>query len=104
MALVEASVTNAPVGGRAATGERSGITNAPVGATQVQPSGATPGSAQPGANSFTESQARSRVEGQGYTQLGELTKDPNGIWRGRAMRNGQGVEVMVDYQGNVTHR
>jgi hypothetical protein len=36
--------------------------------------------------------------------VGELTKDSNGVWRGRAMRNGQSVEVAVDYQGNVTHR
>lgn len=58
----------------------------------------------PGANSFTEGQARSRMEAAGFTNVGELTKDEQGIWRGRAMRGGQQVSVMLDYQGNVTTR
>ena len=59
------------------------------------------GPLEPGANSFTEGQARSRIEAAGFTNLGELTKDENGIWRGRAMRGGQQVEVGLDYRGNV---
>ena len=54
-----------------------------------------------GANSFTEGQAKSRLNDQGYTDVGTLAKDKDGVWRGKATRNGQSVSVGVDYQGNV---
>ncbi|WP_198379337.1 hypothetical protein [Roseomonas sp. KE2513] len=54
-----------------------------------------------GANSFTEGQARSRIEAAGYTGVQELKKDESGVWRGRAMRGGQTADVGLDYQGNV---
>jgi hypothetical protein len=56
-----------------------------------------------GANSFTEGMARSRIEDKGFANVGPLTKDDDGIWRGRALRNGQPVDVALDYQGNVFH-
>ncbi len=56
----------------------------------------------PGANSFTEGQARSRMEDAGYSGLSNLHKDDQGIWRGRGMHGGQQVDVALDYQGNVT--
>ena len=56
----------------------------------------------PGANSFTESQARSRIEGAGFGGVTGLHKDDQGIWRGHATRAGQPVAVALDYQGNVT--
>lgn len=63
--------------------------------------GSRMGSLEPGANSFTEGQARSRMEAAGFTNLEGLRKDDNGIWRGRAMRSGQQVDVGLDYRGNV---
>jgi hypothetical protein len=54
-----------------------------------------------GANSFTEGQARSRIEEAGYTGVQELRKDDAGVWRGRAMRGGQTVDVGLDFRGNV---
>ena len=54
-----------------------------------------------GANSFTESQARSRIEQLGYTDVKALTKDVAGIWRGKAMKNGQQSDVALDFRGNV---
>ena len=54
-----------------------------------------------GANSFTESQAKSRIEKMGFADITDLKKDDNGVWRGRAMKGGQRVDVSVDYQGNV---
>jgi len=54
-----------------------------------------------GANSFTEGQARSRIEKMGFADVTDLKKDDNGVWRGRAMKGGQMVDVSVDYQGNV---
>lgn len=56
----------------------------------------------PGANSFTEGQAKSRLETNGYTAVSELKKDDNGIWKGKATHGGQQVNVSVDYRGNIT--
>ena len=55
-----------------------------------------------GANSFTMAQAQKRLEDQGYTQVSALAKDDKSIWRGHAMKNGQAVDVALDYQGNIT--
>jgi hypothetical protein len=58
-----------------------------------------------GKNSFTEKQARSRIEKMGYAQVSELSKDMNSIWRGSAVRkDGTAVQVALDYQGNVTEQ
>ena len=56
----------------------------------------------PGANSFTEGQAKSRLEANGYSNVGALKKDDNGVWRGQAKKDGKSVPVALDYQGNVT--
>ncbi|BBK30598.1 hypothetical protein EDC65_1964 [Stella humosa] len=63
-----------------------------------------PGAPAAGANSFTEAQAKSRLEANGYSGVGTLAKDKDGVWRGNATRNGQSVEVAVDYQGNIVAR
>ncbi len=57
---------------------------------------------KPGANSFTESQARGRIEANGFTQIKGLAKDDNGIWRGQAMKDGKATSVAVDFKGNVS--
>lgn len=80
--------------------DRSGATTPNQGAERGAPAG-TPVA---GANSFTEGQARSRMEAAGFTGIGELEKDDQGIWRGRGTRAGQPVTVMLDYQGTVTSR
>lgn len=54
-----------------------------------------------GTNSFTEGQAKPRIERAGLTNVIDLKKDDNGVWRGRAMTDGQMVDIGVDYQGNV---
>ena len=55
-----------------------------------------------GANSFTEGQAKSRLETNGFSNVSGLQKDANGVWRGKAQKGGQTVDVSVDFQGNVT--
>jgi hypothetical protein len=60
-----------------------------------------PGAPAAGANSFTEAQARSRIEAAGYSNVSGLTKDQDGIWRGKASKAGTTVGVALDYQGNV---
>jgi putative membrane protein len=54
-----------------------------------------------GANSFTEGQARSRIEAKGYGNVSNLQKDSKGIWRATAMKDGKSQPVSLDYQGNV---
>jgi hypothetical protein len=54
-----------------------------------------------GRNSFTMAQAKSRLEAAGYTGVSGLTKDKDGVWRGRANKGGTPINVSVDYQGNV---
>jgi hypothetical protein len=57
----------------------------------------------PGANSFTEGQAREAIEKQGYTVSGSLTQDAQGIWKGQATKSGgASTTVSVDYKGVVT--
>ena len=57
-----------------------------------------------GANSFTEGQAKSRIESSGYTNVSDLKKDDNGVWRGKAMKDGKSMDVSLDFQGNVVTR
>jgi hypothetical protein len=64
-------------------------------------SGNNPGAPVAGANSFTEGQARSRLESKGYTNVSGLKKDDKGVWRGTAMSNGKSVDVSLDFEGNV---
>ena len=54
-----------------------------------------------GRNSFTEGQAKSKIEDAGYSNVGELKKDHNGVWRGKANKGGSPINVSVDFQGNV---
>lgn len=54
-----------------------------------------------GANSFTEAQARSRMEDAGFTGLQDLRKDDAGFWRGRAMRGGTMMDVALDFRGRI---
>jgi hypothetical protein len=54
-----------------------------------------------GANSFTETQARDRIEAHGYADVSGLVKDAQSIWRGKATKGGAPVSVALDYQGNI---
>ena len=54
-----------------------------------------------GANSFTENQARDRAMAFGMSDVSELKKDADGIWRGTGKLNGKSVPVAIDYKGNV---
>ena len=60
-----------------------------------------PSAPVPGANSFTEDQAKTRIQDAGYSDVTALTKDDQGIWRGQASKDGKSTAVALDYQGNV---
>ena len=65
------------------------------------PNTTNPQAPVPGANSFTEGEAKSRIESKGYSNVSGLQKDNDGIWRGKAMKDGKSVNVGLDFQGNV---
>ncbi len=54
-----------------------------------------------GANSFTEGEARRRIEGAGFSGVGALRKDDGGVWRGTATKNGASAQVWLDYKGSI---
>ena len=57
-----------------------------------------------GANSFTEGQAKSKLESNGFTNVSALKKDDAGIWRGKAEKNAKAMDVSIDFKGNVISR
>ena len=89
---VGAIAQQAPVGGPDAKG------NAPIKRGHT----INDGSAKPGANSFTEGEARTHILHSGYTDVSALTKGQDGVWRGTATRNGAQVSVALDFKGNVS--
>jgi putative membrane protein len=86
-------------GGGAVSKPHSPENGAVNGGQSSSPATTTP---TPGANSFTESQARGRIEKAGYTQVSALTKTPEGYWTGTAMKDGQTATVSVDFKGVVS--
>ena len=60
------------------------------------------GGAMPGANSFTEREAREHIANAGYGSVSNLVKDHDGVWRGTATKSGHKLDVGLDFKGNVT--
>src|SRR6185312_9283897 len=54
-----------------------------------------------GANSFTEGEARNRIEKSGYSNVSGLKKDAQGVWQGTAMKDGKSTAVALDFKGNI---
>ncbi|TXI03594.1 MAG: PepSY domain-containing protein [Rhizobium sp.] len=61
-----------------------------------------PGAPIAGKNSFTEKQAKSRIEKAGYKNIRDLKLDSQGVWRATADKDGKPMGVSLDFQGNVT--
>ncbi|KQV82149.1 PepSY domain-containing protein [Rhizobium sp. Root1220] len=61
-----------------------------------------PGAPIAGKNSFTEAQAKSRIEDAGYQDVAGLKLDDQGVWRATASKDGKPANVSLDFQGNVT--
>ncbi|KIQ02944.1 hypothetical protein RU07_10205 [Agrobacterium tumefaciens] len=104
-ALSVAAQTSAPATTAPATSAPT--TTAPAPSTDGNtPAVATPETANPtapveGANSFTEEQAKTRIQEAGYTDVKDLKKDDKGIWMAGGMKDGKAVMISMDYQGNV---
>ena len=54
-----------------------------------------------GANSFTMNEAKARIQRDGFSNVDNLSKDNDGIWRGKAQKNGMATMVWLDYKGNI---
>ena len=78
---------------------KSDSTQTPAVAT---PDSTNPAAPVPGENSFTEGQAKDRIEAKGFTEVSGLTKGEDGIWVAAAKKDGKPYEVKLDFQGNVT--
>ncbi|MBX9933016.1 MAG: PepSY domain-containing protein [Methylobacterium sp.] len=107
-AFAQTSVTGQPVPD-ATTSEKSGGQKAVTRPNTDRPDAGNPATAgaassaklEEGASSFTEAQARKRLEDAGYKDVKELKKDDKGIWQGNAMLNGKPAKVGLDFKGNV---
>ena len=82
-----------------------GTANAQTTEPADKPARETPATATnpplPGANSFTETQARDRIAAAGFLDVKNLKKDDQGVWRGVAKKGDTQVNVALDYRGNV---
>jgi hypothetical protein len=74
---------------------------APIPPVIWPPSPDAPGAA---AKSLNASEARRRLEAEGYTHVTGLKMDSHSMWRGKAMKAGKSVNVAIDDQGNVVTR
>ena len=88
------------VTGPATTGRVSN-SPAPAAVTTTAAPSRTTSAPVAGANSFTEGQARARIEEKGFGQVTDLKKDDQGIWRAKAMKDGKSMTISLDYQGNL---
>lgn len=90
-----------------ATGGATGSATDTDATSTKTPAVATPDTKNPqapveGENSFTEEQAKDRIQDAGFTNITGLTLRDNGIWEGTATKGADNVTVQLDYQGNVT--
>lgn len=83
----------------AAWAQADPVANKPAIAT---PSTVNPAAPAKGENSFTEEQARSRIEEAGFSNVTGLTLDNDGVWRAEGQKDGTAVTIKMDYQGNIT--
>lgn len=85
-----------PGGSNTGTNAAGGDTNQAVATTNAN----APQPAR-GANSFSIGEARHRIADHGFQNVNDLHKDAMGVWRGTATKDGQQVQVWLDYKGNV---
>ena len=76
--------------------------DAPANSALKSPHATKMGAPAAGHTSFTRSQAKGRIEKAGFSNITRLHKTKQGLWYGEADQDGHRVQVVVDYQGNVT--
>jgi hypothetical protein len=78
--------------------------NTPAQSRPDNPAVNTTGTSDSGASSLNDGQVKRLIEESGFSHVSELRKDENGIWRGKAMKDGKSINVGLDLQGNVIVR
>jgi hypothetical protein len=78
--------------------------SAPPPAPTLPPSANRSAVPVPGDNKISEADAKQRLETAGYSNVTNLRLDGDGIWRGVGMKQGQSVDVSLDFQGNIFPR
>lgn len=63
-----------------------------------------PPGAATGPAPFDETQARSRIEAKGFTNVTGLARREDGLWTGKAIEGGTTHEVALDREGKVFSR
>ncbi len=95
--FAQTTVSPGSSGGSTSRGTAGGFGSAAAATTNGPATGPATG-----ANSFTEDQAKRRLEHNGYNHVSGLTEDNNGIWHGSATKNGSSVQVSVDFKGKIS--
>ena len=80
---------------------QTATSTAPAAVTTTTEPSRTTGAPVSGANSFTESEARRRIQDKGFGAVTDLKKDDKGVWRGTTTKDGKTMTVALDYQGNI---
>jgi len=97
-------ISAAAMGGAYAQSANDNSSTTPPAVTRGSAESKTSAAPVPGANSFTEAEARKRLEGFGYSNVSGLKKDDQSIWRGTATKDGREGPVSLDYQGNIVQK
>jgi hypothetical protein len=75
--------------------------HAPPNAAVKSPGETASGPLAKGHNSFTKTEAKSRLEKAGYSDVTGLVLDHDGLWQAQAKRDGRAVHVALDYKGDA---
>lgn len=55
----------------------------------------------PDAQRMDSDTIRSKIEQAGYTEIADLARDTTGVWRARAKKGNESVDVIVDKGGRI---
>jgi hypothetical protein len=55
----------------------------------------------PQAQTIDSDTIRTKIEGAGYTEVTDLSRDSMGVWRARAKKGDEAVDVVVDKGGRI---
>lgn len=97
--LTIAAIAALTAAGVSACGQTTEVQPAPPAETNYAPNPLPPA---PVTTTLTETDARTRIEGAGYTNVTALTQAPDGTWTAAATQNGRSVNVVIDSTGAVT--
>jgi periplasmic protein CpxP/Spy len=78
--------------------------DAPSAMPERESKDAGPPTAAHGPNNMTESEAKAKIEEGGFSDVSNLKKNDEGVWLGKAQREGESFEVAIDSEGNLFYR